>query len=529
MRRFLISIFLLASLLFGLTSAHSQETESVVFLIDTSGSMRGEKIDSVRVAVKEIAPILRKDIQVGVVQFNSIVQDIMPITLDRNSIVAAVDKIEAKGQTSLYDAISKTLDKYRENGPTRLIVLSDGEDTQSSLPLDVLINKATEKKIIIDIIGLKVNKKQAEILQNIANVTNGQFVLLSEISLLIDTYKTLLGDKIENQPISIPDPQLLNIVTNPTFELAIAMAFGFLALWLFLVIRRSVINRKLVLARLKAIQEYSSRRTSKAVNKLRIAVTNYAFIPDRIENFIRRRLEFINSKYSYEVVIRVLLLCWLVSIFLFSVIFQNFLIALLFAFMIPPFIFQTITRSVINKQRSAFADELPEMLNVVASGLRAGLSLQQGLEAYANDSIGEVARQIRRATAEVRVGTPIDEALMAIAERMESEDLKWVITTLSIQRVVGGSMSTILMTSYETIRSRAEIRREVKTLAAEGKLSAVVLMILPVGIFFFLLLTRRDYVQAFWTDPIGILMLIMVSLGMTIGWFWMKKIVEIKI
>jgi len=107
--------------------------------------------------------------------------------------------------------------------------------------------------------------------------------------------------------------------------------------------------------------------------------------------------------------------------------------------------------------------------------------------------------------------------------------LRWAVTALSSQRVGGGSMATILTTTFETVKARAEIRREVKTLSAEGKLSAYVLIALPIGIFSFLFLTRREYVKVFWTDPAGIFLLIIIGISLSIGWAWMKKIVEIKI
>ena len=188
-----------------------------------------------------------------------------------------------------------------------------------------------------------------------------------------------------------------------------------------------------------------------------------------------------------------------------------------------------IISNISGKQKVKFAMELPELLNILASALRAGLTLQQGLEAYASDSKSEVSREIRRAIGEIRVGTAIDEALMGVAKRMQSEDLEWAVTALSIQRIVGGSMATILTTTYETVKARSEIRREVRTLAAEGKLSAYVLMALPIGIFLFLLLTRREYVSAFWTNPLGYVLMAFVGTAMTFGWIWMKKIVEIKI
>lgn len=116
-----------------------------------------------------------------------------------------------------------------------------------------------------------------------------------------------------------------------------------------------------------------------------------------------------------------------------------------------------------------------------------------------------------------------------VAERMDSDDLRWTIAALAIQREVGGNLSKILDTAAATIRARADLKREVRTLSAEGRLSAYVLLALPVGIFFFLLLSRRAYVQVFWTEPMGFVMLGMFGAAVLSGWFWIRKIVAVEV
>jgi tight adherence protein B len=127
------------------------------------------------------------------------------------------------------------------------------------------------------------------------------------------------------------------------------------------------------------------------------------------------------------------------------------------------------------------------------------------------------------------VGNSLEDALVRVAERMKSEDLAWTVTGLMIQREVGGSLSKILDTSAETISRRAELRREVRTLSAEGRLSAYVLAGLPVVIFLFLLATRPQYIAIFWSEPIGIVMMIAMLAAFATGWVWVNKLVKVEV
>jgi tight adherence protein B len=311
---------------------------------------------------------------------------------------------------------------------------------------------------------------------------------------------------------------------------AILATFAAIVIFLLLLnINQRVRNRDRHQARIETLQKYSYRRAKRATNRIRTSITSYSFIPNRAEEIIKKRLELIHSTLDYKSVVQIFIGVWVFLVLLFIFMLHSLLLALIISSLFLPVGFNAITNNIRAKQKQAFAEELPDLLNILASALRSGLSLPQGLEAYSADTKGEVAREIRRTLSEVRVGTPIEEALIGVAERMDSEDLRWAVTALSIQRIVGGSMATILTTTFETVKSRAEIRREVKTLAAEGKLSAYVLISLPLGIFTFLFITRREYVKIFWTDPTGIFLLMVIGVSLSIGWAWMKKIVEIKI
>ena len=246
-----------------------------------------------------------------------------------------------------------------------------------------------------------------------------------------------------------------------------------------------------------------------------------------VDGRMRAELNYIPQKY--EIVISQILLFLALSVLALTLATGSLAISIMLAMILTILLFRQIIRSTLNRQRIRFREDLPDLLNILSGGLRAGLSLHQALEAYIAENSGEVVMQVRRALSEISLGNPIDIALMGVAHRMRSEDLKWTVTALSIQKTVGGSMATILETAYETVKGRAEIAREVRTISAEGRLSGYVLMALPVGVFLFMLFTRREYVEVFWTDSIGVFLLVFVTSSIILGWVWMRKVVEIKI
>lgn len=185
--------------------------------------------------------------------------------------------------------------------------------------------------------------------------------------------------------------------------------------------------------------------------------------------------------------------------------------------------------SRLKTRAKKFAEELPQVLAIIASGLRAGLTFASALSSTASQDQGEVGRQFRRAIAEVQFGSSIEDALRRVASRMGSADLSWLVLALEIQREVGGSLSTILDGVAETIKGRGEVEREVKVISAEGRMSGYVLIALPVVSFLALFVIRREYVSFFWTNPVGFVMIGCFVALMTIGWIWMNKAVAVRV
>ena len=169
------------------------------------------------------------------------------------------------------------------------------------------------------------------------------------------------------------------------------------------------------------------------------------------------------------------------------------------------------------------------MLTLVASSLATGFSLPQALDAVAKDAADPSAKEFARALAETRIGADIADSLERMSDRMESPNMRWTAMAIRIQREVGGNLAETLRTTAKTLREREELQRHVRGLSAEGRLSAYILIALPIGIFFYTMQTNREYIELLWTRPLGLIMMAVGVVQLVIGWFWMKKTVEVKV
>jgi tight adherence protein B len=183
--------------------------------------------------------------------------------------------------------------------------------------------------------------------------------------------------------------------------------------------------------------------------------------------------------------------------------------------------------NVASRQRKKFETQLPDTLNLLATSLRAGYSLLQAVEAVGEEAPDPTRREFGRAMAEIRLGRPMDDALADIAIRMDSTDFEWTVLAIEIQREVGGNLAEVLQTTSETMVQRNRLRREMKALTAEGRISAIVLSLLPIGLFVFIFLTNPDYMEPLLSSAIGVAVLIGGVVFIGIGIFWMQKIVKV--
>jgi tight adherence protein B len=181
------------------------------------------------------------------------------------------------------------------------------------------------------------------------------------------------------------------------------------------------------------------------------------------------------------------------------------------------------------QRRRKFTAQLPDMLQLMAGSMRAGYSLMQGVEAVAQEVEDPMGRELRRVLAEARLGRVLEDSLDEVAERMGSPDFAWAVMAVRIQREVGGNLAELLSTVAETMIARERLRREVKALTAEGRISAIVLALLPIGLGVVMYSINREYMNVLFHDGFGQVLLVGAGLLALVGFYWMKKTIEIDI
>ncbi|ROR73247.1 type II secretion system F family protein [Bogoriella caseilytica] len=181
-----------------------------------------------------------------------------------------------------------------------------------------------------------------------------------------------------------------------------------------------------------------------------------------------------------------------------------------------------------SRRRTAFADQLDDSLQLMASSLRAGHSLLQAMASVSREAEEPTSEEFARVINETRVGRELGEALEETAARMGSEDFVWVTQAIAINREVGGNLAEVLDGVGETIRERNQIRRQVKALAAEGKLSAYVLMALPFGITAFLSWANPQYLARFTQSLAGYALIALSIVLLIAGGVWLRKVVSFR-
>ena len=194
--------------------------------------------------------------------------------------------------------------------------------------------------------------------------------------------------------------------------------------------------------------------------------------------------------------------------------------------MLVPFVWLLTKRAM---RLRSFGAQLPDALELVARALRAGHSLAAGMHVVAEEMPAPVADEFLRVYEEQNLGIPVEEALKSMCERVPNLDLRFFVTSVLIQRQTGGDLSEILDKIGYVIRERFRILGQVKALTAEGRLSGVILIALPFGLFLMMLHIKPDYIEKLWTHELGIKMSVFALIMQLLGAVVIKKIVNIKV
>jgi tight adherence protein B len=176
----------------------------------------------------------------------------------------------------------------------------------------------------------------------------------------------------------------------------------------------------------------------------------------------------------------------------------------------------------------AFEDQLPDLLMTIAASLKAGHSFKQGLQSVVDEGAEPAAKEFKRVLAETQLGRPIDQALAEMTERIGSKDLEFVITAVTVQSQVGGSLAGLFDMVAEAVRQRQQFARKIKSLTAMGRAAAYVLVGLPIVLAALLTFINSEYMSPLYHTSQGHLMLGATAGALVVGSLMLKKIVSFK-
>jgi tight adherence protein B len=226
------------------------------------------------------------------------------------------------------------------------------------------------------------------------------------------------------------------------------------------------------------------------------------------------------------------LLISIISGMLFGLMLMEFLdfyivsvIGFIFGFKLPDMVVGIIK----DKRKRKLNSQLPEALTILSNGLRAGLSFPQAIASAGKEMEAPLSYEFGKVVRDNLLGKAMDDCLLDLSERTDDEDLDMFITSLIIQRQVGGNLSHVLDTISDTIRERIKIKGEVRTLTAQSRLSAYVIGFLPVGIAMALFVMNPSYIGILFTRPLGRTLIAGALFMELMGVFIISRLVKLEV
>lgn len=193
-----------------------------------------------------------------------------------------------------------------------------------------------------------------------------------------------------------------------------------------------------------------------------------------------------------------------------------------------PFLAMVVLNVLSSRRRAKFEAQLGDTLQMLSGGLRAGHSLLRSVDAVSKEAEAPTSEEFARLVNENRLGRDLRDSMLDAAHRLRSEDFEWVGQAIEIHREVGGDLAEVLDQVGETIRERSQIKGQVKALSAEGRLSAYILVALPVGMFLYMSVVNSSYIATLYTGLIGWILLGVAVVLLGVGSFWLGRVVKIK-
>jgi len=558
-----------------------------VLALDVSDSMRGDRFEAAKQAALTYLDEAPADVAIGLVTFAGSVTVVEAPTTDRDRLESSVEALELSSGTKLYDGVLEAIAQLSHDGQRQVVVLSDGADTGST-PLGEVVSTAKKSGVTVIAVALEQSAANEAKLRSITDATNGtvvpaddpralaavfaheaealaQQVLIefkpsqageTTVSASLDadgqtytdsTFVSLEGEAPEPEtkapgPIPVESPAT---VVDERFLFGGVAAIGLgLAVFVALLLigkpqdRGSHVQRQLDFysngsgsgsGSGAVVSTSDVPRRQLDVRESAVTMAENIVAKGGLEERITQRLTAAGLALTAAEWLLlhagVVVASALVGLLLSG---GNALVVLLCVLFgsVGPWLFLSIKES---RRLKAFNSQLADTLQLMSGGLSAGLSLPQSVDTVVREGAEPMAGELRRALVEQRLGVDIEDALDGVADRMQSKDFRWVVMAIRIQREIGGNLAELLNTVAATIREREYLRRQVRTLSAEGRLSAWILGGLPIAFTLYLIVTKPGYLEPMYTTTIG-WVLSFAGVGLLgMGSLWLKSVVKVEV
>jgi tight adherence protein B len=564
----------------------SQGTERIsrvaVLAIDSSNSMKGARFTAAKTAALAFIAQAPADVKIGLVSFAGSVDVVQAPTTNRAAVRAAVGRLQLSNQTRLFDGVRAALGTAGVKGQRRILLLTDGHDT-TGRSLTTVTNAVGRSGDRVDVVGLRVSAADSATLSSIATAGKGTLVNASDsgalTTLFSDEAQALAGQVLVNFPVPASKASAgANLVVSidaggttytdnafvilgpaarsgstvpPTVPIpvkpstaapsvpllvggigAIGLAVLLLAAGLLGVFRREpkvkLEDRIALYGPNRAPDEPTTGPASVNVKASALDMATKAIDRGGFESKLLWKLDAggVDLKPPEWVLMHAGVAVGAAFVAFLLTSGGIVLTALMFVVgAVVPWVYLGVSAS---RRVKAFNAQLADALQLISGGLTAGLSFAQSMDTIVREGTEPIAGEFRRALVEARLGVGIEDALETVATRMRSTDFEWVVMAVRIQRDVGGNLAELMTTVSSTLREREGLRRHVRALSAEGRMSAWILCLMPPLFLVYLKLTAPKSLTPLFHTGTGVLLLAAAVALMAIGTFWMSKVVKVE-
>jgi tight adherence protein B len=562
----------------GLQATNLGSSKSVVVCIDRSRSMAGQAIVDATSGARAFVAAKAPSDRIAVCSFASEAESLTRFstsTIDADTVLRELAVDPVKG-TALYDAVIQSAHQLagEQSGARVLILLTDGANlAEGGATIDGAIRAVKNAGVAVYAIGIESSGFNPEPLRRLADASNGNYYGTASTEALADVYSSISEDlrrtwRLEYVTSARPGDRLDLVVELPggeelTAQLTtpgdapsaaakpspllpdffytsdwglpvLAGVVGLLALiaaafalaspkgtWL-----RGRLDPHVAATRTKALKrEREGKRFAMFSGLFKATEGLFGNLKQwkKIDTLLQRAdLPLRTPEFAY-----IMFGFGLLFAFLQTLVWHE-LWSMLLGFaegVCIPYVFLSYKA---RKRLKAFDEQLPDMLVTMAASLKAGHSFRQGIQSVVDEGVDPAAKEFKRVLNETRLGRPMDDALNDMAARVGSKNFEFVMSAVTIQRQVGGSLAGLFDMVADTVRQRQQFHRKIRGLTAMGRMSAYTLIGLPFVVGLAIYAINRDYMKPLLTTSTGHKLIILMFVMMAIGSLLLKKIVSFK-